>query len=157
MWGYLKYLDYSLGSDDSHHPDEGDLEECRYCLSVQLVPGVDSHRSDCLYIWPSMVTSVSRQKESALGAVNYCVSNWCISKYWISTQEIPMIWKWDGKQKKSYKMIKESLLIIFLCLTHSYPKRKENDRRELRAIVPQLLPNYTTSTLPPANQVCKLG
>jgi len=50
-------------------------------------------------------------------------------------------------------MIKESLLIIFLCLTHSYPKRKENDRRELRAIVPQLLPNYTTSTLPPANQV----
>ena len=45
------------------------------------------------------------------------------------------------------------LLIVLFGLTKSYPKRKADGTRELRAIVPQLLPNYTTSTLPPAHQV----
>jgi len=46
-----------------------------------------------------------------------------------------------------------TLLIIFCGLTISQPRRKDTKTRELRAIVPQLLPNYTTSTLPPAHQV----
>ena len=73
--------------------------------------------------------------------------------YGMSTQEIPMIW--DGKQKseKCDNMRIVTLLIVFSGLIKSHPRRKDNETRELRAIVPQLLPNYTTSTLPPAHQV----
>ena len=43
------------------------------------------------------------------------------------------------------------LVMIVLSLSEALPRRK--NEREYRAIVPQLLPNYTTSTLPPAHQV----
>lgn len=45
-------------------------------------------------------------------------------------------------------------LYFFFLLTvvDSHPRRRKKDRED-RAIVPQLLPNYTSSTLPPANQV----
>jgi len=43
------------------------------------------------------------------------------------------------------------LVMIVVSLSEALPRRK--NEREYRAIVPQLLPNYTTSTLPPAHQV----
>ena len=42
--------------------------------------------------------------------------------------------------------------LILIALAESLPGRRKKER-ENRAIVPQLLPNYTTSTLPPAHQV----
>lgn len=133
-----------------------DSEECwhRYSLCVQLAPAHTSrHRWNCLLIWQPMVTSVSRQMETALGAAHSCFTVCIVTIYWMSTQEIPMIW--DGKQKSEEcdKMRTVTLLIVFFGLSKSYPKRKVDETRELRAIVPQLLPNYTTSTLPPAHQV----
>ena len=43
------------------------------------------------------------------------------------------------------------LVMLVVSLSEALPRRK--NEREYRAIVPQLLPNYTTSTLPPAHQV----
>ena len=132
-----------------------DSEECRHWSSLYNLPppGTRCHRWDCLLTRQPMVTSVSRQMETALGAVHFCFNVCILTIYWMSTQEIPMIW--DGKQKSELcdRMRIVRLLIVLFGLTKSYPKRKADETRELRAIVPQLLPNYTTSTLPPAHQV----
>ena len=45
------------------------------------------------------------------------------------------------------------ILLALLTLVTSRPERRKEARREFRAVVPQLLPNYTTTTLPPASSV----
>ena len=156
MKGYLKYLDCSLSSDHSHHPDTWDEWEmptpaqavCKTCTSLRLAcTGETVCSSD--NPWSLQCLDTRGQLLVVLTATVYI-----LTIYGMSTQEIPMIW--DGKQKseKCDNMRTVTLLIIFCGLTISHPRRKDTKTRELRAIVPQLLPNYTTSTLPPAHQVC---
>ena len=45
------------------------------------------------------------------------------------------------------------ILLALLTLVTSRPERRKEARREFRAVVPQLLPNYTTTTLPPPHSV----
>ena len=46
------------------------------------------------------------------------------------------------------------LLVLVLLVTGGQARRgRTGEAREVRAVVPQLLPNYTASTLPPAHQV----
>ena len=46
------------------------------------------------------------------------------------------------------------LLVLVLLVTGGQARRgRAGEAREVRAVVPQLLPNYTASTLPPAHQV----
>ena len=50
------------------------------------------------------------------------------------------------------------LLVLVLLVTGGQARRgRAGEAREVRAVVPQLLPNYTASTLPPAHQVRRVN
>ena len=50
------------------------------------------------------------------------------------------------------------LLLMLLLVTGGEARRGvAGEAREVRAMVPQLLPNYTPSTLPPAHQVRRVN
>ena len=50
------------------------------------------------------------------------------------------------------------LLLLLLVVTGGEARRGvAGEAREVRAMVPQLLPNYTPSTLPPAHQVRRVN